>query len=237
MHRYTIAPLLLAGLVLAGLSPGAAAADHAGELHCPSDPNADHYVDIFDLSEFAGAFNQQPAPAHLDIHPELVGDGAISVTGELATVAGHFGETCIGNTELFADPVQTEAFGASVWGCRSVTSGQYATTEGGYVGVSEWGGLAFCYTQAVFSYRFQCTFEWLALYPDGWHLVAVSQPGETFGPRIYGGQYCGAPGGPAFLPCGRLILGHANINVVWMANGQTLFNSFMPEPGFGFQAC
>lgn len=236
MYRYLIPLLAVLAILIASTGPPVSA-DHEGTLHCPTDPTADRYVDIFDLSEFAGAFNQQPAPPELDIVPALVGDGVISVTGELATVAGDFGETCIGNTELFADPVQTEAFGASAWGCRSVTSGQYASTAGGYVGVAVWGGNAFCNTQAGFTYRFQCTFEWLALYPDGWHLVAVSQPGEEFGPRIYGGQYCGAPGFPAFLPCGRLVLGHANINVVWMANGQTLFNSFMPEPGFGFQAC
>lgn len=235
MRIYTIAPLLLAGLVFAGGISPPAHATHNSEFHCPQDPNADRYVDIFDLSIFAGAFNADPAPAHLDIVPALVGDGVISVTGELATVAGDFGESCIGNTELHPDPPQTESFGPYVNGCRSVTAGSHTQVEAGWIGVTNWGGLAFCYTGSGFTYRFQCTFEWLALIGGRWQLVAVSEPGQTYGPRQYGGQYCGAPGGDTAIPCGYLIMGHANMNVTY--NNVTLFNSFQPEDGFGFQAC
>jgi hypothetical protein len=200
--------------------------------HCPIDINANGTVDISDVSLLTGRFGTAQTLPY-DIAPELVGNGFVDIS-DVSMVTNHFGQACIGNTEMFADPPQTEGFGPDVWGCRSVTQGWPTGYSNGHVLVNVWGGNAFCYTDPDFAYRFECTFSWNQWNGAVWVPIANTYTAWTVGVHDYGGQFCGANGFPAWLPCNVQLLGHAQLTVRLAASGTLLFANAQPEDGFGW---
>lgn len=86
-------------------------------------------------------------------------------------------------------------------GCRFLTYGFFGSQPAnGEILIDDWGGRSYCFHTAGL-YISSCIFGFDALYPPNWELVAVSDSVEI------GGTWCAAHGYPAWLPCGRLILG------------------------------
>lgn len=197
-----------------------AKATHATESHCPEDPNADGFVDIFDLGQFAAAFGQSPAPAHLDILPgrllEESGDGEVSVIGELATVASHFATECHLGTGADSFMMETPSgrdgpVVLSVTNCFSTVATWQARAAQGYPWILHDARSSTRCNVGGFGSNFtgfcNYTFHWW----DGanWHLYGAANTGE-FVWTYLGNFVCGKIGADEdvhsanlFLPCGR----------------------------------
>lgn len=245
--------------------PDLSESTHEGEttLHCPQDVNADHWIDMFDLVEFGNYFGQPSAPAHLDIDPPLVGDGVVSFIDEITTVAGHFGQSCIGNSGTLPDqpdpPAPPEGFalgwvprafgcGLQVHGFDGVIfpggpTGQMIGIPGYPLGGPDryWGGNVGCYLEDGFNYHFTCWYEWLQVV-NGWEVVSASSTGYAQSDSNDAALICSVPHSenPAFIPCSYTTLGWVYLRVQYQRPGfgwHDLWTHFMPEGGFGFNPC
>jgi len=186
---------VVAGLALLVSFPGRTHAD-GGPL-C-ADLNGDEQVTGADLNMVAQAVGSLVPPA--DQWLDLVPDNQIT-GNDLNTVAQVIGENCW----LHGGPDDAGGESALMMsGCRFLTYGFYGgQPANGTILISDWGGRSYCFSTAGL-YVSNCVFGFDALYPERdpqWQLVAVSASVEI------GGTYCAAVGYPAYLPCGRQILG------------------------------
>jgi len=202
--------------------------------NCDIDPNGDGEVDVIgDLSVFASAAFTPNPPPHLDIDP-LLGDGDVDVIGELSLVASEVFTNCLHGIKVVS-PAGDGGYSFSANGqvmanppsggpfiCSGMTRPQVWGWDGGFALVNKWiGGIGCINAPPQFGpYTQNCLFSFSSLIPgpeDQWELTGVTTPPGGVG----NDRECIGNGFPAFLPCGRLVMG-GSYHYITTAGGVTI---------------